>query len=574
MMTSEPSEDCDYRDRFHPTMDFQLMNNYRLSGVLCDVTIMVNGIEFPAHKIVLAVNSPYFRATFASDFESQAVHTLECDSSAFGAILNTLYTGIMMEITPDTAQDILQAASMLNISRVMERCCQFLELNMDADNCLDLRELGEVNGCAQLAAKAEKFTGLHFDDIVKSSEFVKYPAEKVASLLSLDTLHVPEDSVFQAIMDWTNHDVTSRSVLLTKDLLPHLRVPYISQGFLHAKVIPFLQASDNCQDYVKKLKVYLELNEDKKFLHSTHSVNPRNFESEVIIGHFYVEDEWALHVLDSEVGQWTRTTSITKLSEVYGSICVMNGRMYFLKNRGFAGVLWKVMEFDPLTNSERLVATLGTARNNTGIVGLNDKIYIVGGDYGDYQSSVEVCSPENNSCNHVASMSSERIGPAVVATRGRIFAIGGWNHDGDGGDSGPKSSAEVYIPEEDRWEDIPNMSIGRRYAFVVELHGKLYVMGGVPIGDGDRKSVECYDPERKTWTRVADLQSDDEVTAAVNWKSVLHVFHSQEEDINYHTHMEKYDPKVNQWITMTSPVISTYNRSMFVIKKKYLPTSD
>ena len=138
MMSSEPSGDREYQGRFHPTMDFELMNSYRLSGVLCDVTIMVKGIEFPAHKLVLAVNSPYFRATFASDFESHADHTLECDPSAFGAILNTLYSGIMMMITPDTAQDILEAASMLNISRVMENCCQVLELNMDTDNCLDL----------------------------------------------------------------------------------------------------------------------------------------------------------------------------------------------------------------------------------------------------------------------------------------------------------------------------------------------------------------------------------------------------------------------------------------------------
>ena len=107
-------------------MDFELMNSFRLSGVLSDVTIMVNGIGFPAHKLVLAVNSPYFRATFAGKFESQAVHTLECDPDAFGAILYTFYTGIMMEITPDTAQDIFEAASMLNILSVMESCSKIL----------------------------------------------------------------------------------------------------------------------------------------------------------------------------------------------------------------------------------------------------------------------------------------------------------------------------------------------------------------------------------------------------------------------------------------------------------------
>ena len=89
MMSSEPPGVSEVRDRFHPTMDFELMNSFRLSGVLSDVTIMVNGIGFPSQKLVLAVNSSYFRATFAGKFESQAVHTLECDPSAFGAILNT-----------------------------------------------------------------------------------------------------------------------------------------------------------------------------------------------------------------------------------------------------------------------------------------------------------------------------------------------------------------------------------------------------------------------------------------------------------------------------------------------------
>merc|ERR1712155_223217 len=124
----------------------------------------------------------------------------------------------------------------------MERCCQVMELNMDADNCLDLRELAKANGCTQLAAKAEQFAGLHFDDIVKSSEFVKYPEEKLAFLLSLDSLHASEDSVFQAFMDWTNHGVSSRSVLLTKLLLQHLRIPFISQDFLSNTVIPFLRS--------------------------------------------------------------------------------------------------------------------------------------------------------------------------------------------------------------------------------------------------------------------------------------------------------------------------------------------
>ena len=69
----------------------------------------------------------------------------------------------------------------------------------------------------------------------------------------------------------------------------------------------------------------------------------------------------------------------------------------------------------------------------------------------------------------------------------------------------------------------------------------------------------------------------------VNWKGVLHVFHQVEVDVNededeeyedeevYHTLLEKYDQKENQWITMTLPAISSTIEGMFVMKKKFLP---
>ena len=108
-------------------------------------------------------------------------------------------------------------------------------------------------------------------------------------------------------------------------------------------------------------------------------------------------------------------------------------------------------------------------------------------------------------------------------------------------------------------------------------------------------SVDCFDPERKLWTRVPDLSYKyDDMTSAVNWKGVLHVFHSQESEeesdeesgdesdteseeendeadsMQYHTHVEIYDPKANQWITKNSFVTSIDSQRIFVIKKKFL----
>ena len=117
-----------------------------------------------------------------------------------------------------------------------------------------------------------------------------------------------------------------------------------------------------------------------------------------------------------------------------------------------------------------------------------------------------------------------------------------------------------------RWEELPSMPVERGYSLVQEVGGKIYVMKGSDT-DTDT-SVDCFDLERKLWTRVPDLSYKyDDMTSAVNWKGVLHVFHSQESEeesdeesgdesdteseeeneeadsMQYHTHVEIYDPK-------------------------------
>ena len=45
----------------------QNLNSLRQESSLCDVTLVVEGREFRAHRNVLAASSPYFRTMFTSD---------------------------------------------------------------------------------------------------------------------------------------------------------------------------------------------------------------------------------------------------------------------------------------------------------------------------------------------------------------------------------------------------------------------------------------------------------------------------------------------------------------------------
>ena len=58
-------------DQFYCKEILQNLNSLRHEGSLCDVTLVVEGREFRAHRNVLAASSPYFRNIFTSDMREK-----------------------------------------------------------------------------------------------------------------------------------------------------------------------------------------------------------------------------------------------------------------------------------------------------------------------------------------------------------------------------------------------------------------------------------------------------------------------------------------------------------------------
>ena len=96
------------------TQDPDVLDSLRVSGALCDVTIVVAGQEFKAHKIILAASSPYFKAMLATAFDEKdhsKILIQDIVPHCFEMILAFIYTGRRMEITVDNVQSLLETAS-------------------------------------------------------------------------------------------------------------------------------------------------------------------------------------------------------------------------------------------------------------------------------------------------------------------------------------------------------------------------------------------------------------------------------------------------------------------------------
>lgn len=105
------------------------LNRQRLNGLLCDVLLVVQEREFPAHRSVLASCSSYFHKLFTSGLaaERQSVYALDfVHAEALAALLDFAYTATLT-VSRSSVADILSAARLLEISPVQDVCTHLLD---------------------------------------------------------------------------------------------------------------------------------------------------------------------------------------------------------------------------------------------------------------------------------------------------------------------------------------------------------------------------------------------------------------------------------------------------------------
>ena len=124
------------------TLDRERLASLWLDKTFNDVILVVEGpqttLKIPAHKAVLAAASPYFHRMFtsASFIEKNKREVLlksdyiNLDPVSVEAILRYIYTGNEILISQDNAQSLLEAASYIEVTLVMEQSCHFFQTNL------------------------------------------------------------------------------------------------------------------------------------------------------------------------------------------------------------------------------------------------------------------------------------------------------------------------------------------------------------------------------------------------------------------------------------------------------------
>ena len=374
-------------DDGHPSRCLGSVFKYRQEGKLCDVSLEVEGRVFRAHRLVLAGSSPYFEAMFTGDMEESRAPSITLHNIsplALEILLDYCYTATIT-ITEDNVQELLPAADVLQLTWVRETCCEFMEHQLDTNNCLGIYVFADTYNCWDLQKAARCFAQQHYLEVLESVEFLELRPSELANLIQSDDLNIQkEEQVFESVMKWVKQDIEHRKVHLAT-VLQHVRLPLLERSYLvsHVGMEPLIRSCEACRDLVDEAKDYLLLPEQRSRLQGPRTKPRHPIQSNEVM---------------FAVGGWCSGDAISL-----------------------------VERYNVHTNEWKVVATMSKRRCGVGVVVIGDFLYAIGGHDGSrYLNSVERYDPKTNQwTNDIAPTPSCRTSIGVAVLDGLIYTIGG-----------------------------------------------------------------------------------------------------------------------------------------------------
>lgn len=111
----------------------ECLNEQRLQGLYCDVSVVVKGHAFKAHRAVLAASSSYFRDLFNSSRSAVVELPAAVQPQSFQQILSFCYTGRLSMNMGDQFL-LMYTAGFLQIQEIMEKGTEFF-LKVSSPSC-------------------------------------------------------------------------------------------------------------------------------------------------------------------------------------------------------------------------------------------------------------------------------------------------------------------------------------------------------------------------------------------------------------------------------------------------------
>ncbi|XP_020102633.1 ARM REPEAT PROTEIN INTERACTING WITH ABF2, partial [Ananas comosus] len=150
-----------------PTQQVYLGEQFVNSTTLSDVTFLVEGKRFYAHRIALLASSETFRAMFDGGYREKDARDIEIPNirwEVFELMMRFIYTG-SVEVTTDIAQELLRAADQYLLEGLKRLCEYAIAQDVNLENISVMYELSEAFNAMSLRHTCILFILEQFDRI-------------------------------------------------------------------------------------------------------------------------------------------------------------------------------------------------------------------------------------------------------------------------------------------------------------------------------------------------------------------------------------------------------------------------
>ncbi|XP_029826385.2 kelch-like ECH-associated protein 1 [Ixodes scapularis] len=526
-----------------PKEALEVMDLMRRQRVLCDVEIRVGSESFPAHRLVLLSMSPYFRAMFAGGLREVALPVVQIQGvcpSTMAAVVRFAYTG-RVRIDQHNVCQLLPAATMFQVSHIIEACCGFLEKQLEPSNCIGIGDFALQHGCSQLYLKVNEFIDQNFPAVSEGEEFLSLTAGQLVALVKRDELNVRcESEVFNAVLRWVKHDEGRRRSKMA-DVLYAVRCHFLTPRFLKQQLqtCDLVRSMPQCCDYLSRIIQDLTVRRQ----YTVAQRRPQVAQVVYCVGGYQQNSLGALECL-CPPHQWFRLADLACPRSGLGA-AFLGGKLYAVggrnNSRDKSYDCASVDCYDPVTNAWSACADMSTPRNRVGATVLDGHLYAVGGSNGAlHHRSVERYDPAEDRWAPVTPMSTPRIGVGVAVVRRLLYAVGGY--DGQC----RLCTVECYDPDRNIWFPVASMNSNRSGAGVLAVDGFVYAIGGYD-GVSQLKSVERYDTEKDEWEPVAPMRSPRSALAVALLGGKIYALGGYDGS-SFLSTVELFDLETEQWV--------------------------
>ncbi|XAR57218.1 hypothetical protein NMG60_11025279 [Bertholletia excelsa] len=150
-----------------PTPQVYLGEQYVNNPTLSDVTFLVEGKRFYAHRICLLASSDAFRAMFDGGYREKDARDIEIPNirwEVFELMMRFIYTG-STDVTLDIAQDLLRAADQYLLEGLKRLCEYHIAQDISLENVSSMYELSEAFHAISLRHTCILFIMEQFDKL-------------------------------------------------------------------------------------------------------------------------------------------------------------------------------------------------------------------------------------------------------------------------------------------------------------------------------------------------------------------------------------------------------------------------